>query len=145
MRNKTTANDEAKVDMTPLLDIVFIMLIFFIVSSTFIREDGIDISQEKPNQDEQTTDNAKAIFVNICSNDTVVIDRRLIDVRAVRANVERKLVEDINAVVVIESEVGTPTRNLVSVIDQTRAAKAKFSLISTGTSCHQQLTDAGSV
>jgi biopolymer transport protein ExbD len=139
MRKKTKPNDEAKVDMTSLLDIVFIMLIFFIVSSTFIRESGIDVSEEKQSDNQDQTANAKTIFVHVCGNDTVVIDRRLIDVRAVRANVERKLVDDNRAVVIIESEPGAPTGNLVKVIDQTRAAKAKFSLVTTGSTCHQQL------
>lgn len=140
MRRKSTKNDEAKVDVTPLLDIVFIMLIFFIVSSTFIRENGIEVSEEKQNEDQQNTNNAKAIFVYVCANDTVVLDKRLIDVRSVRANVERKLVEDGNAAVIIESERGAPTGNLVQVIDQAKSAKAKFSLVSTGTSCHQALS-----
>ena len=140
MRKKSLKNDDAKVDVTPLLDIVFIMLIFFIVSSTFIREKGIDVSEQKQNEDQQSADNAKAIFVHVCANDTVVIDQRLIDVRSVRANVERKLVEDQRAAVIIESEQGASTGNLVKVIDQTKAAKARFSLVTTGTSCHQVLT-----
>lgn len=139
MKKKTLKNDEAKVDVTPLLDIVFIMLIFFIVSSTFIRENGMDVSEQKQNENQETT-NAKAIFVHVCANDTVIIDKRLIDVRSVRANVERKLVEDSRAAVVIESEKGAPTGNLVKVIDQAKAAKASFSIVSTGTSCHQAMS-----
>ncbi len=140
MRKKSVKNDEAKVDVTPLLDIVFIMLIFFIVSSTFIRENGIDVSEQKQDENQKQTDNAKAIFVHVCANDTVVIDKRLVDVRSVRANVERKLVEDNRAAVIIESEQGAPTGNLVKVIDQAKSAKARFSLVSTGTSCHQALS-----
>lgn len=138
-KKKTSTSDEAKVDVTPLLDIVFIMLIFFIVSSTFIDEDGIDVSQEKQNENPEQDDNAKAIFVHVCANDTVVIDNRLIDVRSVRANVERKLVDDATATVVIEGERGAPTGNLVKAIDQAKAARAKFSLISTGTTCSDVL------
>ena len=141
LKRKIKTNDDARVDVTPLLDIVFIMLIFFIVSSTFIRESGIDVSEEKQSENQEDDTNARAIFVHVCANDTVVIDRRLIDVRSVRANVERKLVDDVNATVVIEGEAGAPTGNLVQVIDQTKSAKAKFSLVSTGKSCRQVLDD----
>jgi len=139
LKKKSQKNDEAKVDVTPLLDIVFIMLIFFIVSSTFIKESGIDVSEEKQSENQDDPENAKAIFVHVCANDTVVIDHRLIDVRSVRANVERKLVEDTNATVVIEGETGSSTENLVKVIDQTKAAQAKFSLVTTGMSCNAVL------
>jgi len=115
------------------------MLIFFIVSSTFIKESGIEVSEEKQNDNNDKQTNASAIFVHVCANDTAVIDYRLIDVRSVRANVERKLVDDANATVVIEGEVGASTGNLVQVIDQTKAAKAKFSLVSSGQSCSQVL------
>lgn len=139
MMKKKKPTEEAKVDVTPLLDIVFIMLIFFIVSSTFIRESGLDVSEEKNSENLEDTNNAKIIAVHICSNQTVVVDRRLIDVRAVRANIERKLVDENAAVVTIESEPGAPTDSLVKVIDQTKAAKAKFTLVQTGTSCQQAL------
>lgn len=140
MLRKKRDDDEAKVDVTPLLDIVFIMLIFFIVSSTFIRESGIDVSEEKNNEQSKEDTNARIIAVHVCTNNTVVLDKRLIDVRSVRANVERKLVDDSNAVVLIESEVGAPTGNLVKVIDQAKAAKAKFSLAASTASCQQALS-----
>ena len=140
MLKKKSNNDEAKVDVTPLLDIVFIMLIFFIVSSTFIQESGIDVSEEKNNENRENENNAPIIAVHVCSNNTVVLDRRLIDVRSVRANVERKLVANQSSVVLIEAEIGAPTGNLVKVIDQAKAAKAKFSLANTGVSCRQAMT-----
>ena len=139
LKKKPQPSDEAKVDVTPLLDIVFIMLIFFIVSSTFIQESGIDVSEDKQSESQDNVENANAVFVHVCANDTVVIDNRLIDVRSVRANVERKLAEDVSATVVIEGESGANTGNLVKVIDQTKAAKAKFSLVSTGASCNAVL------
>ena len=136
LKKKSLTNDDAKVDMTPLLDIVFIMLIFFIVSSTFIQESGIDVSEEKNNDNKTNETSAVPIFVHVCANNTVVIDNRLIDVRSVRANVERKLAESTNTAVVIEGEIGSSTDSLVKVIDQAKAAKAKFSLVSTGETCN---------
>ncbi|PCK08588.1 MAG: biopolymer transporter ExbD [Alteromonadaceae bacterium] len=134
-RRKGKVN-EADVDMTPMLDIVFIMLIFFIVSSTFIREDGLDLTQhkndKKPNE---ATKNIKAIIVQVCKNRDIFIDKRAIDVRSVRANIERKLADDNRALVLIESEADANTGLLVKVIDQAKAAKAAISLSPTATHC----------
>lgn len=128
-KKKHQVSDQADVDMTPMLDIVFIMLIFFIVSSTFIRENGLDLTEhkndEKPNNVEKKS---KAIIVQICVNEEIFVDARAIDVRSVRANIERKLAEDSHALVIIESEQEAKTGLLVAVMDQARAAKANISI-----------------
>ena len=120
---------EAEVNMTPMLDIVFIMLIFFIVTSTFVREQGLDVTQPGKNEQEQKTENkATAIFIQVCANEEVIIDYRTIDVRSVRANVERKLAEEPDSVVVIQAEQEAETGSLVQVMDQVREAKAGLSI-----------------
>ncbi len=128
-KSKLKKQGDADVDVTPLLDIVFIMLIFFIVSSTFIREEGLDVTkhQDDKKKEEQLT-NAKAIIVKVCANNEIIVDQRKIDIRSVRANVERKLAEDINTVVIVETEYRAPTGSLVKVMDQARAAKANLSI-----------------
>ena len=128
-KHKNNPAQEAAVDMTPMLDIVFIMLIFFIVTSTFIRESGLDLTEHKSDDksDEQIK-SAKATIVRVCTNGDISIDGRLIDARSVRANVERKLAEDSSTVVIIEAEKEAPTGKLVMAIDQARAAKARISV-----------------
>ncbi len=137
-KNKKRSNDDAQIDVTPMLDIVFIMLIFFIVSSTFIRESGLDVTehQNDENQDQQEN-NTKAIFVQVCNNGDIKVDNRSIDVDSVRANIERKLAESSNTAVIVETEQKSPTHSLVSVIDQARAAKANVSISPIATLCKQ--------
>lgn len=128
-KRKGASIEEAGVDMTPMLDIVFIMLIFFIVASTFIRESGLDVTGHQPaDKPEEQIKSPKASIVRICANGDISIDGRTIDVRSVRANVERKLAEDSSTVVIIEAETQAPTGKLVMAIDQARAAHAAISV-----------------
>jgi len=122
-------SSEAEVNMTPLLDIVFIMLIFFIVTSTFVREQGLDVTQPSTSEEQQPQKKkARAVVIQICANDEIVIDQRVIDIRSVRANVERKLAENPRSVVIIQPEKEAETGSLVQVMDQIRAANAKLSI-----------------
>lgn len=125
-KNKSSA--EADVDMTPMLDIVFIMLIFFIVTSTFIHEIGVDITEHKTDENNKNKKKSKAIIVQICEDKSIYVNKRSVDIRSVRANIERTLSEDSQAAVIIESEEKAPTGALVMVMDQARAAKASISV-----------------
>lgn len=128
-KHKKKPVQEAVVDMTPMLDIVFIMLIFFIVTSTFIRESGLDLTERKSDdKPEDQLKNPKAAIVKVCANGDISIDGRFIDARSVRANVERKLAEESSTVVIIEAENEAPTGKLVTAIDQARMAKANISV-----------------
>ncbi|HEX7026631.1 MAG TPA: biopolymer transporter ExbD [Gammaproteobacteria bacterium] len=128
-KHKNSPGQEAAVDMTPMLDIVFIMLIFFIVTSTFIRESGLDLTEHKSDdRPEEQLNSPKAAIVKVCANGDISIDGRLIDARSVRANVERKLAEDSSTVVIIETEKEAPTGKLVMAIDQARTARAHISV-----------------
>jgi biopolymer transport protein ExbD len=87
--------DENEINLTPMLDVVFIMLIFFIVTATFIREIGLDVN--RPDQDQpQVIQERGAILVIIDENDAIWIDGRTVDPRAVRANIERMHAENRN-------------------------------------------------
>lgn len=128
-KNQSYETGDAEVDMTPMLDIVFIMLIFFIVSSTFIHESGLSLSEQKKDETtRQDEKKAKAIIVQICSDQTILVDKRIVDIRAIRANVERKLAEDSRATVIIETLHKANTGTLVAVMDQARAAKANIAV-----------------
>ena len=119
--NIKTEQDEAEINLTPMLDVVFIMLIFFIVTATFIRETGLDVN--RPDQDQaQVVQEEGAILVIIDSTDDIWIDRRVIDPRAVRANIERLHAEDPDRPVVIQAANASSAEMLVTVMDAARQA-----------------------
>ncbi len=119
--NIKTEQDEAEINLTPMLDVVFIMLIFFIVTATFIRETGLDVN--RPDQDQaQVVQEEGAILVIIDATDDIWIDRRIVDPRAVRANVERLHAEDPDRPVVIQAANGSSAETLVTVMDAARQA-----------------------
>lgn len=120
-RQPKRTSDEAEIDMTPMLDIVFIMLIFFIVTATFTKESGIDLSRPDPNEQETKTEK-KSILIQITSSDAIWIDGRRVDARAVRANVERMHAELPDAPVVVQVDSGARNGTLVTVMDAARQA-----------------------
>lgn len=112
--------EEASIDMTPMLDIVFIMLIFFIVTTSFVKESGIDVN--RPNADTAEVKERAHIMVGISAQNEVFIDKRKVDIRAVRANVERLRMESPEGAVVVQADQGSKTGLLVQVMDQVRLA-----------------------
>lgn len=115
--------DDSQIDMTPMLDVVFIMLIFFIVTSSFVRETGVDVS--RPSAETAVSTDAGSVQIGITANDEIWIDKRRIDPRAVRANVEKALAENSGAAVVIVADEGSNTSVLIKVMDQSRLAGAE--------------------
>ena len=115
-------SDEAEVDMTPMLDIVFIMLIFFIVTATFVNERGLDVT--RPDSDEPPKTQSVTILISISESGVISVEGRDIDVRAVRANVERLIAENPESSVVIQADPQSESKVLVGVMDQARLAGA---------------------
>ncbi len=118
--NRSSVEQSADIDMTPMLDIVFIMLIFFIVTTSFVKESGIDVN--RPSASTGVTKEQGNIIVGIKANGDVWIDKRLIDIRAVRANVSRLHAENPLGTVIIAADRDTKTHVLVRVMDQIRLA-----------------------
>ncbi len=114
--------EESQIDLTPMLDVVFIMLIFFIVTSTFVKEAGVDVT--RPEADTAIPTDASSIQIGIAANNQIWIDKRQIDKRAVRANVEKGLAESPGAAVVIVADALSNTETLIGVMDQARLAGA---------------------
>ena len=112
--------EEADIDMTPMLDIVFIMLIFFIVTTSFVKETGIDVS--RPNASTAERKERGNILIAIKPNGDVWIAKRKVELRAVRANVERLHAENPEGTVVIIADKESQTGTLVEVMDQVRLA-----------------------
>ena len=113
-------NDESTVDITPMLDVVFIMLIFFIVTATFIKEAGIDV--DKPEAATAVVQEKASILVAIDANDLVWINRRQVDLRSVRAIIERLHAENPKGTVVIQADRDSRNETLVKVMDASRRA-----------------------
>ncbi|MFT5208589.1 MAG: biopolymer transport protein ExbD [Flavobacterium sp.] len=113
--------DEDEVDLTPMLDVVFIMLIFFIVTASFVNEIGIDVNSPDKNQNIKDADK-KSIVVQITSRDRIKIRNRDIDYRAVRANIERLHAESPDAPVVVQPHPESRTDITIHVMDAAREA-----------------------
>jgi biopolymer transport protein ExbD len=113
--------EESEINLTPMLDVVFIMLIFFIVTASFIKEAGIDVNRPDAPVTESKPEDAN-ILVMINANDEIWIERRLIDPRAVRANIERMHAENPDGSVVIQANNKSTNKILVEVMDSARSA-----------------------
>lgn len=110
-----------EINLTPMLDVVFIMLIFFIVTASFIKEAGIDVNRPDAPITETKPEDAN-ILVIINANDEIWIDRRMIDPRAIRANIQRMHAENPKGSVVIQANKDSTNKILVWVMDATRSA-----------------------
>jgi len=111
---------EYEVDITPMLDVVFIMLIFFIVTATFTKESGIEV--DRPQAATAQLQEKANILVAINANDDIWIDRRQVDVRALRPIIERLHAENPKGSVVIQADRNSRNEQLVRVMDAARAA-----------------------
>jgi len=115
--------DETAVDMTPMLDIVFIMLIFFIVTTSFVKESGVAIDRPDPNQSQdQPKTKKKNIFIKIDAANRITMDALDVDIRAVRARVEQKRAQNPEAIAIIGVHEDSETDTLISVVNTTRMA-----------------------
>ena len=112
--------EDISIDMTPMMDIVFIMLIFFIVTTSFIKESGIDIN--RPSADTAERKERGNILIAITPNDEVWIDKHRVDIRSVRSHVERLKAENPEGAVVIQADKDSKNGLLVQIMDQARLA-----------------------
>jgi biopolymer transport protein ExbD len=120
-RKYTQSDDDSELDMTPMMDIVFIMLIFFIVTTSFTKESGIEVN--RPSAQTAERQQHGNILVAISANNKIWIDKREIDIRAVRANIERLHAENPEGAVIVQADKDSKNGILVQVIDQIRLAR----------------------
>ncbi len=119
-RHCTVAEDEQSIDLTPMLDVVFIMLIFFIVTASFTRETGIEVN--RPDASTAESKESASILVAVNNNGEIWIDKRRIDVRSVRANIERLRAENPEGAVVIQADEKATADVIIRVMDAAREA-----------------------
>tara|TARA_X000000368_G_scaffold411523_1_gene396506 strand:+ start:2591 stop:2995 length:405 start_codon:yes stop_codon:yes gene_type:complete len=118
-KNRRQAED-GNLDLTPMMDIVFIMLIFFIVTTSFVKETGVDIN--RPNAETAERDEKGNILVAITATNEIWIDKRRVDLKAVRANIERLKIEYPEGSVIIQADKESRSGLLVEAMDQIRLA-----------------------
>lgn len=109
------------IDLTPMLDVVMIMLIFFIVAGSFVRESSIEV-ERKPTSSASSDEPSDNITVQISASDDIWIKNRRIDTRAVRANLSRMRAENPKASVIIKAHNKSTVSVLATVIDSSREA-----------------------
>ena len=119
-RRNRRKSEEQGLDLTPMMDIVFIMLIFFIVTTSFVKETGVDVN--RPNAETAERDEKGNILVAITQNNEIWIDKRIIDLKAVRANIERLKIEYPEGSVIIQADKEARSGLLVETMDQIRLA-----------------------
>ena len=121
-RRRSSGQEEAEVDLTPMLDVVFIMLIFFIVTASFVKEVGIELNKPDSGEAPKTVAENENILIQITNDGLIFVDRRNVDIRAVRANIERLHAERPNGQVVVAPGAASENGLLVEVMDQARLA-----------------------
>jgi biopolymer transport protein ExbD len=118
-RASGTDQEHTGIDLAPMLDFVVNLLIFFIITAVFVKEAGLEVN--RPTSFEQPQDNdSQSIQIQILDNGEVWVDNRAVDVRAVRANVERMSAINPDSGVLILAQERAPTGTLVEVVDQVR-------------------------
>lgn len=124
-KHRNHNQEETEVDMTPMLDIVFIMLIFFIVTTSFVKESGIVLDRPALNQPDEPIDTKnRPILIDINGNSEIKMSNRLVDVNAIRANVETAMAKNPKALVVVRADESAKAGVVVSAVDQARLAGA---------------------
>ncbi|WP_461519990.1 ExbD/TolR family protein [Porticoccus sp.] len=125
------ADEPAEIDMTPMLDVVFILLIFFVVTATFVQESGIDINRPPITDQPPPEQQSRTLVFRIAEDNGVWLEGRRIDVRSVRANVERAHAESPQTSVIIEAHPRSKTATFVLISDQIREAGVQDIALST--------------
>lgn len=121
----TRKNDESNVDLTPMLDVVFILLIFFVVTATFLSETAIDAASNENNQTPpEQDDEKKNILVELGANNDIILngEPRPIQESQIRSNIDRLKAENPAASVIIKPHIRSNVNTLVMVMDSARQA-----------------------
>lgn len=121
-KKRANAEEGAEIDLTPMLDVVFIMLIFFIVTASFVKEVGLDINIPEANDNPPPAEADPNILISVSANNEIWMEDRRVDVRAVRANIARLHAEFPKASVIIKADPKSEAKVYVSIADAAREA-----------------------
>ncbi len=128
-RVRKKQEDDAKIDITPMLDVVFIMLIFFIVTASFIKESGADV--KKPTAESLEKKPKATILLAINEKDEIWLDKRKIDPRAVKANVARLRSENPEGEVIVQADVESTAETVMKVVEALKETGIQLPTIAT--------------
>ncbi|MDP5252950.1 MULTISPECIES: biopolymer transporter ExbD [unclassified Vibrio] len=117
---QSSTSDEATIDLTPMLDIVFIMLIFFIVTSSFVNESGVEVN--RPSASHATSQKGASIMVAVTANDEIYVNKREVDPERLQASIEQLITDKETAAVVIQGDELAQNGTIVKVIDAAKGA-----------------------
>ena len=120
-KKHTSADDEAQIDMTPMLDIVFIMLIFFIVTTSFVKEKGLDVNRPDDNKSNNNQP-SRSLSIRIDENGVISMGGREVDIRRVVANAQTFLAENNTDSAAIQADQDTEHGIVVEVMNQVKIA-----------------------
>ena len=121
MRRRSRENDEAEINITPMLDIVFIMLIFFIVTTSFVKEKGLEVSRPSNSPPKEIVKKKGPIVVKIDANGNISMKGRMLERKAVEANLEREKAEKPESPLIIAAHPDADTEALVIILDAAEA------------------------
>ena len=121
MRRRHKADEEAEINITPMLDIVFIMLIFFIVTTSFVKEKGLEVSRPSNTPPKELKQKKGPIVVKIDGSSNIRVPGRLIEPKAVQANLERQKAEKPDSPLIVASHPDAETDALVAVLNAAKA------------------------
>jgi biopolymer transport protein ExbD len=116
---RRASQDESEIDLTPMLDVVFIMLIFFVVTASFVKEAGIHVARPQPQVGEAGKRN---ILLTVTAGNEIWLGERRIDARSVRATIERLRAANPEAAVLIRAHEDSDTEVFAGIADQSREA-----------------------
>ncbi|HUQ53580.1 MAG TPA: biopolymer transporter ExbD [Gammaproteobacteria bacterium] len=116
-RHSGADHEQTGIDLAPMLDFVTNLLIFFIITAVFVKESGLEVNRPTSFEQPEESDN-ESIQIQILDTGEVWVDNRAVDVRAVRANVERMSAVNPDSGVLILAQDKAPTGTLVEVVDQ---------------------------
>lgn len=116
---------ESELNMAPLIDMIFILLIFFLVTTSFSRESGVELRKPKPAPTQPDAKRKTNVTVEIGHDNRVIIEGRVYDVRTVRAYMEQFLLDAPKGTVVIATDKGSFIGRVIQVMDQCKLAGVK--------------------
>lgn len=117
--------EEAKVDLTPMLDVVFILLIFFIVTAVFTQEQAIGLEPPPPPVDSPPENPPPTILIYVTQDNLIRVNGRPADIGSVRANIERLKAENPDSAVIIQAEPQARSGVIINIRDQAYSAEAR--------------------
>jgi biopolymer transport protein ExbD len=133
MKRRYRLQDEAEINITPMLDIVFIMLIFFIVTTSFVRETGLEVTQPNAAPPAAVQHDKGPIVVRIDSSGRISVKGRPLEPRALEANLEREKAEKPTAPLIVAAHPQAATEVLVAVLDAARSVGIESINVATAT------------